>query len=82
MANLQTILVPINKFTLTQAIAWVKHHSYKYEKVDIKSKYYRLDRRLLTLIENITLINLKMVLYSYFMNNLLKFNKLCSVIQV
>ena len=41
MANLQTILVPINKFTLTQAIAWVKHHSYKYEKVDIKSKYYR-----------------------------------------
>ncbi len=45
MGELQTILVPMNKFTLAAAIAWVKHHSFKYQKVDIKHKYYRFRQR-------------------------------------
>lgn len=38
---LQTILVPKSKFSLAEAVAWVRDHRHSHHKVDISGNYYR-----------------------------------------
>lgn len=38
---LQTILIPRAKFSVTEAIEWVRDHQYHHHKLDITGNYYR-----------------------------------------
>lgn len=41
VTQVQSILFDKNKFTEEEAIVWLKKHNYKYQKMDLKKKYYR-----------------------------------------
>jgi hypothetical protein len=41
MYHLQTVLFPKSKFTIAQAIQWLKAHEMKYHKVDTGDHYLR-----------------------------------------
>lgn len=38
---LQTILIPKDKYSLAEAIFWLRSHNYPHPKVDITDKFYR-----------------------------------------
>jgi hypothetical protein len=38
---LQTILIPKVKFSLPDAVEWVRDHHYNHHKVDITDRFYR-----------------------------------------
>jgi hypothetical protein len=38
---LQTILIPRSKFSLSDAVVWMKEHNYEHHKVDITGNFYR-----------------------------------------
>jgi hypothetical protein len=45
MFELQSILFPKSKFSVTEAVEWLKGHQYKYHKVDTGDKYLRFRQR-------------------------------------
>lgn len=46
MGYLQTILVPSSKFSLKEAIEWIKKHNHKVTKVHITKNYYKFRQSL------------------------------------
>jgi len=38
---LQTILIPKERFSLADAVEWVRDHKYNHHKVDITGRFYR-----------------------------------------
>lgn len=38
---IQSVVIPKDKFTLTEAKKYIKDHKYKLKKVDITTNYYR-----------------------------------------
>ncbi len=42
---LQTVLLPKNKFTLEEALNYLKENNYKDKKIDVTTNYYRARQR-------------------------------------
>jgi hypothetical protein len=40
-SKVQSLLFDKNIFTIESCISWLFHHRFKYNKIDIKQKYYR-----------------------------------------
>lgn len=45
MYELQTILFPKAKYSVSKAIEWLKSHNYNYHKVDVADHYLRFRQR-------------------------------------
>jgi hypothetical protein len=43
--KVQSVLIPRDKFTVTQARRWVREHGYEIIKIDITTNYYRFRQR-------------------------------------